>query len=86
MADRGRHHALATPENVEAWCAALLDRMKPPSAYQNYWTKLERFYTWLHSHTEHPHVYHSFRMAAAGYPNAGAIWEAKIGTWEGRDE
>lgn len=86
MADRGRHHALATPKDVEVWCAALSERMNVPSAYRNYWTKLERFYSWLQTHTEHPHVYHPFRMAAVEYPNAGKIWEEKIGTWEGRDE
>lgn len=86
MSGRGRHHALATPEDVEAWCMALLDRMQIPSLYRNYWTKLERFFTWLHSHTEHPHVYHPFRMAAAEYPNAASVWEEKIGSWEGRDE
>lgn len=86
MADQGRHHALPTPEDVEAWCAHLLERMIVPSAYRNYWTKLERFFTWLQTHTEYPHLYHPVRMAAAEYPNAGAIWEEKIGTWEGRDE
>lgn len=86
MDSRGRHHALATPGDVDAWCEVLFERMKAPSAYRNYWSKLERFYTWLHFHTEHPHVYHSFRMAASEYPSAGAVWEAKIGSWEGRDE
>jgi len=86
MADRGRHHALATPKDVETWCTALVERMKVASAYRNYWPKLEGFYSWLHTHTEHPHVYHPFRMAAAEYPNAGAIWARKVDSWEGRDE
>lgn len=86
MADRGRHHALATPKDVETWCTALFERMKVNSAYRNYWPKLERFYSWLQTHTEHPHVYHPFRMAAAEYSNASTIWERKIGSWEGRDE
>lgn len=86
MADRGRHHALATPKDVETWCIALVERMKLASAYRNYWPKLEQFYTWLQTHTEHPHFYHPFRMAAAEYPNARAIWEEKIGSWDGRDE
>lgn len=86
MTDRGRHHALATPDDVEVWCSGLLDRMTVHSAYQNYWTKLERFYSWLQTHTEHPHVYHPFRMAAIASPSSGAIWEEKIGGWEGRDD
>jgi len=86
MADRGRHHALATPKDVETWCVTLLERMKTASAYRNYWPKLERFYSWLHTHTEHPHVYHPFRMAAAEYPNASRIWARKIDSWEGRNE
>ncbi|MFB6310160.1 MAG: hypothetical protein ABEH64_03145 [Salinirussus sp.] len=81
MTERGRHHALATPEDVDTWCTALVDRMKPRSAYQNYWTKLERFYSWLQTHTDHPHVYHPVLMAAAEYPAAGQIWDIKIGTW-----
>ena len=78
MADRGRHHALATPEDVEEWCDRLISTLTLKTAYNTYWVKLERFYTWLQYHTGHPHCYHPVLMAAAAYPAAGEIWNEKI--------
>lgn len=75
---RGRHHALATPVDVETWCAGLLGRMGHKTAYNSYWVKLERFYRWLLTHTDHPHVYSPFLMAAADGGAAGEVWEEKI--------
>lgn len=78
MTERGRHHALARPTDVEVWANLILDRCKPLSAYQIYFTKLEAFYTWLLYHTAHPHVYHPVWMAAATYDATATIWDAKI--------
>jgi hypothetical protein len=36
MEERGRHHALATPADVEAFFADLTDRMKLEQAYNAY--------------------------------------------------
>jgi len=83
MADRGRHHALATPEDVETFMSGLLDRMKPDTAYSGYWTRLEPFYTWLQMHTEHPHRYHPVLMAAAvPGSTAAALWDVKLGRFD----
>lgn len=78
MDDQGRHHALATPEDVEAFSSDLVENNTLSTAYSNYWQRLEVFYTWLQSHTDHPHVYHPVLMAAAEYPNASAIWDYRI--------
>ena len=36
MSSRGRHHALATPDDVEAWCEGLVDRYVLKTAYNSY--------------------------------------------------
>lgn len=84
MADRGRHHALARPEDVETWIVWLLDRMKPSTAYNPYWVRLEALYDWLLWHRDHPHVYNPVLMAAAEGPAAGEVWAEKIATNDGR--
>jgi hypothetical protein len=78
MADRGRHHALATPDDVESWAAKLLDRMQARRAYNPYWVRLEAFYNYLLWHTDHPHVYHPPRLAAVRGNTASDIWSAKL--------
>lgn len=85
MADRGRHHALTTPEDVEAWCETLLERMTVDSVYSLYWVRLEGFYSWLQNHPDHPHVYHPVLMAAATSPGAQNIWERKLNRGNRRD-
>lgn len=80
MDDRGRHHALATPADVDSWAEKILGRMKVPRAYNPYWVRLEGFYSYLLWHTEHPHVYHPPRMAATEGGAATDIWEAKLET------
>lgn len=89
MADRDRHHALATPEDVAAWCEKLLDRVKVTTAYTEYWVRIEGMYTWLQEHTEYPHIYHPMWMAVTEDDNAREIWNAKLssgnrkgGTWQ----
>lgn len=77
MADQGRHHALATPDDVATWSAALNERYAPITAL-HYWAAIERFYSWLLEHTEHPHTYHSFWMSAAQDPETQKIWDTKL--------
>lgn len=84
MADRGRHHALATPEDVETWCATLAETRTIATVYTEYWVRLEEFYSWLQWHTDHPHVYHPLYMAAATEETAGAVWAEKVKRWHGR--
>lgn len=84
MDERGRHHALATPDDVEAWFADILEsgKFSLEMVYANQYLRVENFYTWLQNHTEHPHVYHPVWMAAADpatCPNTARMWEYKIG-------
>lgn len=77
MAERGRHHALAMPEDVDEW-ADMLNAQYSPRQSAYYWTKIEQFYGWLQYHTEHPHVYNPVLMAAVGQSPAHTVWEHKI--------
>lgn len=73
----GRHHALATPGDVADWSAVLNEEYAPITAV-HYWTTIERFYWWLLEHTDHPHVYHPFLMAADTDDETRAIWNTKV--------
>jgi hypothetical protein len=83
MAERGRHHALARPADVETWMADLTDRLKLKTAYNQYWVRLERFYWWLQRHTDHPHSYQPVLMAAAEGGAAGDVWTEKLARRDG---
>jgi hypothetical protein len=77
MEERGRHHALATPDDVEEWAESVLNRCQPLSAYQIYYVRVEQFYTWLLYHTDHPHLYHPVWMAADDGATS-VIWDMKM--------
>lgn len=78
MDECGRQHALARPGDVEAWSENLLGRFKVDRAYQH-WNVIEGFYDWLKWHTEHPHAYNPFHMAAnEPESNAREIWTRKM--------
>jgi len=83
LTERGRHHALARPADVDSWVGELLDRVSLNTAYNTYWVKLERFYTWLQRHPDHPHVYHPVLMSAANHEHASTVWDRKL--QRGRD-
>jgi len=76
--ERDRHHALARPMDVETWCRDLRDLAKLDTVYNNYWVCLERFYSWLQTHVDHPHCYHPVLMAAATHETADEVWATKI--------
>jgi hypothetical protein len=86
--DRGRHHALATPEDVEMWFADQLDRLAIETVYTHRYVWLEGFFSWLQSHTEHPHVYHPVWMAAADSTAlaTGSLWQYKIDRTRGEGD
>jgi hypothetical protein len=86
MEQRGRHHALARPVDVDTWMSDLLDRVNLETAYNTYWTKLERFYSWLQLHPGHPHVYNPVLMAAGTYEAAEIVWEEKLSRRQGSQE
>lgn len=74
MADRGRHPALATPEDVDAWCASLRESLSWARVFEH-WVRVNRFYDWLQNHTEHPHRYNPALMAAANGKTAPVLWD-----------
>jgi hypothetical protein len=78
MSNRGRHHALARPRDVETWCADLATDRKLETVYKEYWIRLEEFYSWLQTHIDHPHVYQPVLMAAASHEIARAVWWVKM--------
>lgn len=75
---RGRHHALAQPEDVETWSEWMLSQFSRDRAYQH-WNVIEGFYEWLKCHTEHPHTYNPFHMAARiDGSSTHKIWTRKM--------
>lgn len=75
---RDRHHSLARPEDVQAWCRNLTETRTLGTVYKEYFVRLEEFYTWLLYHVNHPHVYHPVLMAAAADPLTRTVWEQKF--------
>lgn len=73
MDARGGHHALAAPAIADAWATALMADYSLRTAHEHY-AAVSRFYEWLMTHTDHPHVYNPFWMAAAAYPDAARAW------------
>lgn len=63
MTDRGRHHALATPDDAEAWAARLIDDYEIRTAHRR-WKRIERFYDFMRWDVRYPHVYNPLLMAA----------------------
>lgn len=78
MDERGTHHALATPSEVEKWAERLVSEFTMGTAYDN-WELVERFYRWLMWHVDHPHCYSPFLMAAAKGGASTDIWEFRVG-------
>lgn len=73
MRGRGRHHALAEPGDVDAYCAGPLAPMSGRVAAA-YFRRLIAFYDHLLGSTGHPHVYSPVLMAAAGGGPAAGMW------------
>lgn len=89
MKKGGRHHALAVPEDVEAWNENLLDRYQVSWAWKHV-LRVEQFYDWLVWHTEHPHVYNPVLMAVVEHEDgaSGELWGHKVSQreWRPNDE
>ena len=77
MGERGKHHSLATPSDVDEWTSGLFDKWKLQTVYKR-WRVVESFYEWLQWHTDHPHLYNPFLMAAAKDGASATIWKEKI--------
>lgn len=78
MRSRPHHHALARPMDVERFFEGYADEYTLSSLYSVFWCHLERFYSWLQFHPDHPHVYHPVWMAAAMDGVASQIWQFKV--------
>ena len=87
MKSRGRHHALAGPDDVETWVEAFVDgTWQLRTIYEGYWVHVAQFYHWLRFHTDHPHAYDPVLMAAADSGASSRVWACKVERWEGRDD
>lgn len=78
MEERGRHHALATPADVETFITDLLEDRTPMTVYSPYWSQVESFYDWLQWHTDHPHHYHPILMATIEGEASAQMWEMSM--------
>lgn len=76
--ERGSHHALAMPEDVETWLQKLRDTPMGVHRGRDYWTRLDRFYEWLMWHTDFPHRYNPVRMAVVEGGLAAEVWADKM--------
>lgn len=74
MEARGRHHALATPADVEAFLADLADDVQIERVYTPYWLFLKRFYHWMAWHTDYPHRYNPVLMACVEHSTSEQVW------------
>ena len=80
--ERDTHHALATPEDIEAFLAAVKDGYKNPTGqsrsvttvYDTYFAPVNRFYDWLQSWVDFPHRYHPVLMACANGGTTRDCW------------
>lgn len=86
MSEVGRHRALATPGQIEAFLVALRDgeigrhnhTRNIQTVYFEYFQPVEEFYTRLQWHADHPHVYHPVLMAVVEGGYALDVWNRKL--------
>ncbi|WP_226483099.1 hypothetical protein [Natrinema amylolyticum] len=78
MEDRGRHHALASPRDVEAWCDTLLEDKVPKTCYEYYFLRIYDFYDYLKTDFQHPHLYNPVLLAAINHSAARTIWMVRV--------
>lgn len=86
MSEVGRHRALATPGQIEAFLVALRDGVigrhsqtrNIQTVYFEYFQPIEEFYTWLLWHVDHPHVYDPVLMAVVDGGYARDVWNRKL--------
>lgn len=81
MDERDRHHALATPADVEAWSQKLLngDRTRR-YCYETYFVRIYQFYDYLKTSYQHPYLYNPLLLAAINYEATRNLWMYRIDT------
>lgn len=80
MESRGRHHALATPQDADEWCKQLLAGRKRRTCYEQYFVRIYHFYNHLKTSCRHPHLYNPLLLAAIEYETARHLWMYRIDT------
>lgn len=78
MNERDRHHALATPEDVDLWCQSLLETCTARTSYRTYFYRIYNFYEYLKTSYKHPHLYNPLLLAAIEYETAYEIWIHRV--------
>lgn len=78
MHDRGRHHALASPDDANAWCEDLIEEKARRTCYDYYFIRIYDFYDYLRSSSQHPHLYNPLVLAATRYDTVRHIWMHRI--------
>jgi hypothetical protein len=96
--DVGRHHALAHPDDIEAYLSHIKDggysikvtERSPNTVYYQHLSPLKTFFAWLVHHVDYPHVYNPVLLAAHAGGITREVWywqtEYKPGYAERRDE
>ena len=75
--ERNTHHALCQPVDAADFATHLLNEHDVSRIVAaRYWGELERFYRWMFTHTEYPHRYNPFAMAAISNDTASELWHA----------
>lgn len=78
MEERGRHHALASPEDANAWCEKLLDEKARRTCYEYYYLRVYDFFEHLKFSCQHPHLYNPLLLAAINYDAARHVWMFRV--------
>lgn len=78
MDAHGRHHAVATIEDVESWCKDLIADRARRTVYEYYFLRVYNFYDHLKYSTDHPHLYNPVLLAATRHPASRKIWMYRI--------
>lgn len=79
MAARDRHHALARPEDVAAWCRDLQDSDRARrTTYECYFVRVYEFYDYLKRSYRHPHVYNPVLLAAIDDEATRDLWAYRV--------
>jgi len=75
MDERGRHHALPTPDDVDSFFRAEMEKVTMETLYTRRYVPVSRFFGWLANHSGYPHAYNPVLMAAAGDGATRAVWD-----------
>jgi hypothetical protein len=78
----GRHHALATPNDIESYLRHIKDggysikvvERSDNTVYYQHLSPLKKFYKWLVTHPDYPHVYNPVLMAAHSNGITRELW------------